>query len=41
MRRLLQNPLIRDDRTAMLADALGVMALFLLLVAALHLPHLS
>ncbi|MFN3954568.1 MAG: hypothetical protein ACK4LQ_08950 [Pararhodobacter sp.] len=30
-----------DDRAALLADALGVLALFVLLLVALHLPMLS
>jgi hypothetical protein len=39
MRRILrtiQQP--RDDRTALIGDALGVIALFFLAYAALHLP---
>ncbi len=38
MRRLLRNPPIAGPRAALVTDALGAMALFVLLLAALHLP---
>jgi len=38
MRRILRNPILRDERTTLVTDALGALALFVLLLAALHLP---
>lgn len=39
--RLTLAPDTRDDRAALVADALGVLALFVLLMVALHLPMLG
>lgn len=38
MRRIFRTYLPHDERTALIADALGALALFVLLLVALHLP---